>query len=53
MAVTVKTKREIELMRESNHRLEKVFEFDIDDEEDSEFDIINIAIISPMNNDIG
>lgn len=26
MAVTVKTKREIELMRESNHRLEKVFD---------------------------
>ena len=26
MAVTVKTKREIELMREANHRLEKVFD---------------------------
>ena len=26
MAVTVKTSREIELMRESNHRLEKVFD---------------------------
>ena len=26
MAVTVKTKKEIELMRESNHRLEKVFD---------------------------
>ena len=26
MAVSIKTKREIELMRESNHRLEKVFD---------------------------